>query len=249
MTVIVYPDKDSLAKVTIARLCLAISDAGAQREHVHVAIAGGSVGSSLIAGLASSPLAAHVNWSQVHVWWVDERFVPATSPDRNHVAVDDALAALGLRAEHVHRMPSSDDADTPTQGAQAYAAELARFTQNGAPMPVFDVVVLGMGPDGHIASLFPHHPGLSVDSSGEPEQVSLGITDSPKPPSGRISLSLAAINRARHVWVAAWGAEKAPAIARAIAGDDREDTPAAAVSGLEQTLWLTDLAGAGDAAS
>lgn len=249
MTVIVYPDKHSLVEMTIARLCLTISDAGAQREHVHVAIAGGSVGSSLIAGLTSSPLADHVNWPQVHVWWVDERFVPATSPDRNHVAVDDTLTTLGLRAEHVHKMPSSHDAATPSQGAQAYAAELARFAQSGAPLPVFDVVVLGMGPDGHIASLFPHHAGLSVDSAGQPEQVTLGVTDSPKPPSGRISLSLAAINHARHVWVAAWGAEKAPAVARAIAGDARENTPAAAVAGLEQTLWLTDLAGASDAAT
>lgn len=110
-------------------------------------------------------------------------------------------------------------------------------------MPVFDVVLLGMGPDGHVASLFPGHPGLLVDSTGLGE-VTLAVTDSPKPPASRVSLSLPAVNNARRVWIAAWGEEKAPAIAAAVAGVDVNEIPAAGVGGIEETLWLTDIDGA-----
>src|SRR5690625_4822762 len=229
--------------MTIARLCLALADASAERNAVHLAIAGGSVGTTILTGVAASPLAAHVDWSAVHVWWVDERFVPAGDPERNDSALEGGFTDLPLPAHNIHRIPARGDAPTVADAASRYAAALRSFASDGEAMPVFDVVLLGMGPDGHVASLFPGHPGLLVDSTGLGE-VTLAVTDSPNPPSSRVSLSLPAINNARRVWIAAWGQEKAPAIAAAIAGVDVDDIPAAGVHGIEETLWLTDIDGA-----
>lgn len=239
MTVLIYPDPDSLAKVTAARLCIALADAGATRPDVHLAIAGGSVGTSLVAALPRSELAAEVNWEAVHVWWVDERFVPHGDKDRNDAPLDEVFTDLQIPAANIHRGPAPEEVGDVEQAAARYAAELAEYAAPGATTPLFDVVLLGMGPDGHVASLFPGHPS--------PDDVAtFAIADSPKPPAERISLSLAALNHTRRLWVGAWGAEKAPAIAAALGGAAVSEIPAAGVRGQEETLWLTDLAGAAD---
>jgi 6-phosphogluconolactonase len=100
----------------------------------------------------------------------------------------------------------------------------------------FDILMLGVGPDGHIASLFPGHPQLDVS-----DQVAVGVTDSPKPPPERITLTYPALNRSRSVWFLVSGEGKAEAVARALAdGTDLHDTPAAGVTGLEETIWFLD---------
>ncbi|MGO1287342.1 MAG: 6-phosphogluconolactonase, partial [Cellulosimicrobium funkei] len=129
---------------------------------------------------------------------------------------------------------------TPEESATAYAATLAEHAPDGERVPAFDVLLLGMGPDGHVASLFPDHPGLDV--TGTP---TAGVHGSPKPPSERVTLTFEAIARARQVWVVAAGAEKAPAVASALAGASPRETPAGAVAGTEATLWLVDVAAAG----
>ena len=130
---------------------------------------------------------------------------------------------------------------TAEDGATAYAQELADVVP-GEATPFFDVLLLGMGPDGHVASLFPEHPAAL--SSG----VAVAVHNSPKPPPTRISLTFDAINRARQVWVVAAGEEKAPAVARALAGVDPVAVPASAVRGTEKTLWLVDASAAADIA-
>src|SRR5699024_7105257 len=155
MTVLVYPDPETLAKVTAARLCLDLADAAAVREDVHLAIAGGSVGTSVLGAVPDSELAGAVNWGNVHVWWVDERFVPIGHADRNDAAVTPVFAKLGIPEENIHSMPSPAQAHDVADGAAQYAATLADHAPEGGVMPLFDVVLLGMGPDGHIASLFP----------------------------------------------------------------------------------------------
>src|SRR5690625_51951 len=192
MNVLVYPDPQALAEVTLARLCLALADAAHMRGQVHLAVAGGSVASRILAELPSAPLARHVSWPQVHVWWVDERFIPAGHADRNDAVLTDALAALPLAPGHVHPMPTPGEAETVEEGAARYAEELARYAPTRARLPVFDVVLLGMGPDGHVASLFPAHPGVEVDA-GDLRQVAFAVSDSPKPPAQRISLSRPAV--------------------------------------------------------
>ena len=132
-------------------------------------------------------------------------------------------------------MPSTEAAATPAEGAAAYADDLR---QHGAGE--FEVVMLGIGPDGHIASVFPGQP--TVDDDG----IAVGVTGSPNPPPVRISLTFAALRRARSVWFLVSGDEKAPAVASALGGADRHDIPAAGVVGREETIWFLDRASASD---
>jgi len=108
-------------------------------------------------------------------------------------------------------------------------------------VPEFDVLLLGMGPDGHVASLFPGHDGLAARGA------TVGVHGSPKPPPDRVSLTFDALRRAREVWVVAAGAEKAAQAAAALAGGAVTDVPAAGARGTERTLWLLDAAAAAPA--
>ncbi|MCK9793696.1 6-phosphogluconolactonase [Isoptericola sp. 4D.3] len=248
---VVHPDAAVLAEATAARLLTRLLDAQSVRTPVHAVLTGGTVGIKTLEAVAASPLRAAVDWSGVHLWWGDERFLPDGDPDRNetqarHALVDALVAGSGLPAEHVHAMPAlgavvgDQTVETPEQSASAYAAELARFATEAADVavPEFDVLLLGMGPDGHVASLFPGHEGL--DARG----ATVGVHGSPKPPPERVSLTFDALRRAREVWVVAAGAEKAAQAAAALGGEPVVDVPAAGARGTERTLWLLDAAAA-----
>ncbi|WP_291382434.1 6-phosphogluconolactonase [Demequina sp.] len=231
-SVVIYPDQQAVANATAARLGVTVADVIARRGAAHVVLTGGTVGVGLLASLATSPLAELIDWTSVHVWWGDERFVGAGDPDRNEGQAQEALLRhVPLPEENIHRIGNSDDFATAEDAASAYSAEIA---DHGGPG--WDVLMLGMGPDGHVASLFPDHPVYAA--AGDAEAVA--VHDSPKPPPTRVSLSLASINRAREVWVVAAGAPKADAVARGLAGD--RTLPVAAVAGTERTLWLLDAA-------
>ncbi len=136
----------------------------------------------------------------------------------------------------IHPMPSTESAASVDEGASAYGEELRTFG-SGA----FDVLMLGIGPDGHIASLFPGFPQLDVT-----DQVAVPVTGSPKPPPERISLTLGALNRSKAVWFLVSGGEKADAVAMALAeGTDLHAIPAAGVSGSDETIWFLDREAAG----
>jgi 6-phosphogluconolactonase len=230
--VVIYPDPQAVADATAARLGVAVTDVVALRGVAHVVVTGGTVGIGVLASLASSPLADLIDWTSVHVWWGDERFVGSGDPDRNEGQAQAALLRhVPLPEENIHRMGSTDDFATPEQAASAYAAE-----QTAHGNPAWDILMLGMGPDGHVASLFPGHPVYAAAHASS----AVAIHDSPKPPSTRVTLSLASINRAREVWVVAAGAPKADAVSRGLAGDT--SLPVAAVAGTERTLWLLDAA-------
>lgn len=238
--VVVVPDADLLARSTASRLLLAVLDAQSLHSPVHVVLTGGTVGIKTLAAVADDPVRAAVDWSGVHLWWGDERFLPDGDPDRNETQARFALLdALGdaLPAANVHPMAGPDRAGDPEASAAAYADELASFAPPGAVAPAFDVLLLGMGPDGHVASLFPAHPGMAASG------VTIGVHGSPKPPPLRVSLTFETIRAARQVWVVAAGAEKAESVARGLAGDP--GTPAALVHGTHRTLWLLDAAAAG----
>ena len=142
-----------------------------------------------------------------------------------------AVAQALAPGTDVHDIPSTSDAGSADDAAAAYSAELR---EHGAGL--FEVLMLGLGPDGHVASLFPGHPQLDAD-----DQVAVGITDSPKPPPERVTLTLAALNRSRCVWFLVNGEDKADAVAQALAaGTDLHDIPAAGVSGEAETIWFLD---------
>lgn len=231
-SVVIYADQQAVADATAARLGVTVSDVIARRGVAHVVLTGGTVGIGLLTSLASSPLVGLIDWTSVHVWWGDERFVGARDADRNEGQAQAALlGAVPLPEENIHRMGSTDDFATAEDAAVAYAAEVAAHGT-----PAWDVLMLGMGPDGHVASLFPGHPAYAAGNTAE----AIAVHDSPKPPPVRISLSLASINRAREVWIVAAGEAKSEAVSGGLAGDTT--LPVAAVTGTERTLWLIDAA-------
>ncbi|WP_147917562.1 6-phosphogluconolactonase [Ruania zhangjianzhongii] len=239
--VVVHPDADTLARAAAARFLLALADAQSLRHPVHVAITGGTIGTQVLAEIGHSDLLGVVDFSGVHIWWIDERFVPGGDPDRNEGQAGEALLArLPIPDENVHRMPSSDEAKDVDAAARAYAEELAAFAPEGAVTPDLDLVLLGMGPDGHIASLFPGHGTVAVT-----DRTVIGVPDSPKPPPERISLTLPVLNSARQVWIIVSGAAKADQVSRALEGAEPDELPVAAAAGRDLTLWLVDAEAAG----
>ncbi len=233
MKTVIYPSAEAVAIATAGRMLTSLTDALAAREVAHVVLTGGTVGIQTLAAAAHSPLRDLVNWMSVHVWWGDERFVATGDADRNEGQAQEALLRhLKLPEENIHRMGSSTDYSDAEAAAVAYARELARF---GDPCPSFDVLMLGLGPDAHVASLFPGHVALTDHKS-----VVLAVHDSPKPPPTRVSLGLDAIARAREVWVVAAGGSKAEAVRGSLS--KAEGNPGGMVKGTEQTLWLLDVA-------
>ena len=243
--VVVHPDATAVAEVTAARLIVTLVDRQSLHAPLHVVLTGGTVGIAVLAAVNSSPARNAVDWSEVHLWWGDERFLPVGHADRNETQARAALLdglGMALPAGNVHPVPAAGSAGVTTaeDAAAAYATELATYAPPGTAgpaTPAFDVVLLGMGPDGHVASLFPGHPAATA--SGAP---TVAVHDAPKPPPERVSLTGEAICAADTVWIVVAGAEKAPAVAAALSG---AELPAAHVHGRGSTLWLVDAAAAG----
>lgn len=226
----VEPDADALATAVAGELLSRIADAQAAGHVPHIGLTGGSVADAVHHELARMAAGSGVDWGAVHFWFGDERFVPADSPDRNAGQARAAfLDAVG--ATRVHEVPASDQVPDAESAASSYA-DLVRAEGNGG----FDVLMLGVGPDGHIASLFPGHPALHVTDA-----IATAVHDSPKPPPDRVSLTLEALGRSRAVWFVASGTAKADAVARALAdAGSVDDTPARGVRGLTETTWFLD---------
>ena len=225
----VQPDPATLATAVAGELLSRLADAQAAGNDPHIALTGGGIAEAVHRELARLSPESGVDWSRVVVWWGDERFVARDSADRNAKGAREAfLDTVG--ATQVHEMPSTDDAVDVDAAATAYSAAVR---EHGAGE--FEVVMLGLGPDGHVASLFPGHPAL--DDAG----IAVGVSGSPKPPPERISLTFAALNRARSVWFLVSGEQKATAVAAALAAEgDLHDIPARGVTGAEETIWFLD---------
>lgn len=241
--VVVHADPALLAQAAAARLVVKLLDAQAVRGVASVVLTGGGIATAMYQALRDSPARDAVNWPNVEIWWGDERFLPGGHPDRNEVQARAALLdSLPLDPTRVHPMPPSDgpDGDDPEGAAARYAEELLAAAPGTAPLPHFDVVLLGVGPDGHVASVFPEHP-----AAYENRPVA-AVRGSPKPPPTRITLTLPALNTGEEVWLIAAGAEKASAVGMALAGAGPVQLPAAGVRGVARTLWLLDRAAAAE---
>ena len=236
-----YPNKSALVTAVGDRLISAITDAVASRGQASVVLTGGGTGIGLLEHVRDNGDA--IDWSKVHLFWGDERYVPADDDDRNEKQAREALLDhIDIPAANVHAMPASDGefGDDLDAAALAYEQVLAANADDAEPAPNFDVHLLGMGGEGHINSLFPHTPAVR-----ETSRLVVGVADSPKPPPRRITLTLPAVQRSREVWLVVAGAEKADAVAAAVGGADPDDVPAAGAKGREATVWLLD----GEAAS
>ncbi|EMQ97074.1 6-phosphogluconolactonase [Paeniglutamicibacter gangotriensis] len=244
---VIHPDLPATAAAIAARLLTAVLDAQAARGEATIVLTGGTLGIASLKAVADSPAVGAVDWSRVNIYWGDERFVAADSADRNAVAAEVLLGVLdahGLDRGRVHPMGSADGFATPEDAAAAYAQVLvdeADAEGTEGALPIFDVLMLGMGPDSHVASLFPDHAGAATTGA-----TVIGVHDSPKPPPLRVSLSFEAINTARALWLVVAGADKAPAAGIVLGADPvtRERVPASGVSGTGGTWWLMDAAAA-----
>jgi 6-phosphogluconolactonase len=231
-----FSDGEALADEVARRLLDVLAAFQATGHDPQIGLTGGTIADVLHRRLATLSPGSGVDWSRVHVWWGDERFVAPDSEDRNalqarralldHVDVDPAL---------VHEMPSTDDAPSAEAAADAYSATMrARGTGE------LDVLMLGIGPDGHCASLFPHHPALDVE-----DRVATYVLDSPKPPPERVTLTFGALNRSKAVWFLASGEGKAEAVGAALTPGEVRDTPSRGVRGSAETVFFVDEAAAG----
>ncbi|MEU3608385.1 6-phosphogluconolactonase [Streptomyces sp. NPDC035033] len=239
---VVHRSKELMAEATAARLVTAVVDAQSARGTASVVLTGGRNGNGLLAALAAAPARDAIDWSRIDLWWGDERFLPEGDPERNVTQAREALLdRVPLDPARVHAMPASDGpyGDDADAAAAAYAAELAAAAGPDADVPAFDVLMLGVGPDTHVASLFPGLPAVR-----ETGRTVVGVHDAPKPPPTRISLTLPAIRAAREVWLLAAGEDKAEAAAFALSGAAATEAPAAGAHGRERTLWLMDAAAA-----
>lgn len=269
-----FADRDAMCEAVARELLAVLTEAVETHGSAHAVLTGGGAGIGILdaaarlvdternSGRNTGQLAEHAaehtagqapvpEWSQVHFWWGDERLLAGGEAERNDEQADAALlrrlvAEHGLPEENIHRMPSTELAVSPAQGAEAYSADLAAFADDEEDdeqrarllLPRFDVLLLGVGPDGHVASLFPGRDSLTVSGV-----CCVGESDSPKPPPSRVSLTFDAISTAERVWMVVAGQDKAVAVARAFTdGTAVEEIPAVGALGRAETVWHIDQA-------
>jgi 6-phosphogluconolactonase len=227
------PDAETVARRAAAHIARQLRDAREQRGVAHVALSGGTTPGRTYELLGATP----EDSSDVEVWFADERCVGPEDEQSNYrLAAETLLAGARVAPERVHRMEGERG---PDEGARRYAEELARRLAGASPstVPVLDVIVLGIGPDGHVASLFPGAATLDADENA----VCLGVLDSPKPPPQRITLSLAVLRAARECVLLATGASKADAVAAMLAAPSRH-VPASLLRRERLTVIVDDAA-------
>ena len=242
-TVLVHRDPALLARAVAARLVTKLVDVQSARRPASMVLTGGGIGIDVLRAIHETPARDAVEWANVDVWWGDERFLPAGHPERNETQAREALLDhVPLDPARVRPMPPSDgpDGTDAEAAAERYATWLAAATtpEDHGPVPSFDVLLLGVGPDGHTASLFPGQPAVYD------ERPVVAVHGSPKPPPTRLTLTFPALNAARETWIVVAGEDKAGAVAMALGGAGDVQVPAAGVRGRQRTLWLLDAAAA-----
>jgi len=236
--VLIFDDPSSLEEAAARRVVRAARNAVARRGECRLALSGGSTPQGLYARLAEEPHRERIDWSKLQLFWGDERCVPPDHPDSNYRMVHEAiLAKVSLAEGAVHRIPVELGADR----AAALYEEVIR-TGSTEEVPRFDVVLLGMGADGHTASLFPDTPALSE------ERRLVVPTAASSPPRERVTLTLRVINAARLVAFLVVGPDKARTLARVLAdggGESGASLPASLVRPRKgRLIWLIDRAAA-----
>ncbi len=226
-----------------ARLVTRLVDDCAARGHASLVLTGCGIGTQFLTELAAAPARDAVDWRHLDIWWGDERFLPAGDPERNETGARKALLDhVDTSPDRGHPMPGPDGPDGPDPEAAAarYAEWLLAASQpeDHSEVPSFDVLLLGIGPEAHVASLFPGMPALYE------ERTVVAVHGAPKPPPTRLTLTLPAITAAREVWIIASGEDKAGAIRLALSAAGPVQVPAAGARGRQQTLFLLDRAAA-----
>ena len=231
---VVFDDAESLAKGLAERFVALAEVAVKQRGRFTVALSGGSTPQALYCLLAKPAVSNRVPWNRTHLFWGDERCVPPEHPESNFgVARDYLLGKISIPSSHVFRVRGEDP---PPDTARAYAKTLHEVFKTEPDWPTFDLIILGMGPDGHTASLMPGTAALQDERRWVVENVVRSLQ------TVRITMTLPVINHARQVWFLVTGAKKSSAYAKAQAGPSLE-CPASLVQPESGELrWYVDRA-------
>lgn len=222
-------DQTSLINRVLEDLNSYISAANARSNEVHISLTGGRVGTQISSQLLADPV---IDSRLVHLWWSDERYLTLGDSDRN----DSVVPAYFSFKTHLHPLPAIDNSNDLSDAVARAQAELHLNTTSRfcATNDLMDIALLSVGPDGHIASLFPGHNALtSTDGI-------VGLSNSPKPPAQRLTWTYPTINASRQVWLIATGSEKADVIQKLISGTDQLEIPAAHVHGKNKTVLYTE---------
>jgi 6-phosphogluconolactonase len=240
--VLVHSDAEALAASITARFLTKAIDLLDEREKINVVLEGGRMGVRVLETINASPARDGVDWSRVHFWWGDERWVPADHEDRNDVKAKRALLDhIDQPTECVHAFAASDSDLTLDEAAAAYAAELEAHADHDSALPIFDITFLGVGPDGHTASLFPDRAEVN-----ERDATVVAVRNSPKPPAERLSLTRHVLNSSQRIWVEMSGADKASVLGLALAGASYAEVPIAGIKGRKRTVFFVDSAAASE---
>ena len=239
MQIGIYPDINSLSHEAAQFIVRLANEATVSRGRFSIALSGGSTPKALFGLIATEPYLGQINWPSVEIFWADERCVPPDDAESNYaMAKEVLLSKIPIQPRQVQRMPA-EKADRDA-AAQEYTLEMQRvFSTNG--IPAFDLIQLGMGPEGHTASLFPHQPALH-------EQRRLVMPVSvPKPPPLRLTFTPPILNAPRHILFLVTGSEKADAVQAVLEGPYQPDEyPAQIVRPTNgEVTWMLDTAAAG----
>ncbi len=238
MQVAIYPDIDTISHAAAQYIVRIARESIVTRGRFTIALSGGTTPRKLYGLLGSEPYSSQIDWTLVEIFWGDERCVPPESQDSNYrMAHETLLSHIPVPAIQVHRMP----ADQPDRDAASleYTLEMQRiFGTNG--IPNFDLIQLGMGPEGHTASLFPHQASLH-----ELERLVMPVSV-PKPPPDRLTFTPPLLNSARNVLFLVTGADKADALQAVLEDEYNPDEyPAQIVRPANgEVTWMVDMAAA-----
>lgn len=235
----ILPDKPALAAEAARRFVLLAQAAVAENGRFTVALSGGSTPRTLHQLLAQPPLRDQVPWQKVFVFWGDERFVPPDDADSSYLmARETLLDHVPIPPQNIHPVPTVDI--TPETAAQQYTSTLQSLF--GESVPRFDLILLGMGPDGHTASLFPGHP--EVVKPGD--KLVAVVFDSPKPPPTRLTFTYQLLNAAKNVIFLVAGADKAAMVRQVLVGGTAVVPPPASLvqPANGKLTWLLDMSAA-----
>ena len=225
---LIHEDDQSLAEAAAQAAAGHLNERIDAAGHATLSLTGGTVGVKTAGALAG----LDIDWDRVTIYFGDERFVPADDPERNDGQLDRVLLdSLGDRPT-IHRWPARTDQESDVDAAARRFSDALDLPREGA---IFDVTLLGMGHEGHIDSIFPHTPAVA-----ETDRLVVGVRDCPKPPPERLTFTLPAVRRSRHILVVATGDAKAEAVARGIQGADPADWPVAGAVGMETTTYHLD---------
>ena len=219
-------DASEVSQLVAERLLARLLELQQRQPIVHLCLTGGNAANEMYERFATLAEDSELDATKLQLWWGDERFVPATDPDRNsQQAVTRLARTISIRSADTHMMAARDGRKDSHESAAEYEAELGDTH--------FDLTLLGIGPDGHVASIFPTHPSFDPTT-----RRVIGVEDSPKLPGDRISLTIPTLNNSDEIWILATGEAKADAVARALDGD--LTLPAAHIQAEGATIWFLD---------